>query len=50
MTKEKLVEKIKELLKTDGDLNFLLILKNEELERLVACIRDRVDQADSSFV
>ena len=50
MTKEKLVEKIKELLKTDGDLNFLLILKKEELERLVACIRDRVDQADSSFL
>ena len=49
MTKEKLVEKIRELLKTDGDLNFLLILKKEELERLVACIRDRVDQTDSSF-
>jgi hypothetical protein len=44
MTKEKLVEKIKELLKTDIDLNFLLILDEEELERLVACIRDRVDQ------
>ncbi len=49
MTKEKLVEKIRELLKTDGDLSFLLILNKEELERLVACIRDRVDQADSSF-
>jgi len=44
MTKEKLVEKIKELLKTDIDLDFLLILKEEELERLVACIRDRVDR------
>jgi len=44
MTKEKLVEKIKELLKTDIDLNFLLILDEDELERLVACIRDRVDQ------
>ncbi len=42
MTKDKLVEKIKELLKTDIDLNFLLILKEEELEKLVACIRDRV--------
>ncbi len=42
MTKEKLVEKIRELLKTDIDLNFLLMLKEEELERLVACIRDRV--------
>ena len=49
MNKEKLVEKIRELLKTDADLNFLLILKKEELERLVACIRDRVDQTDSSF-
>ena len=49
MTKEKLVEKIRKLLKTDGDLNFLLILKKEELERLVACIRDRVGQTDSSF-
>jgi hypothetical protein len=39
----------RELLKTDGDLHFLLILKKEELERLVACIRDRVDQTDSSF-
>ena len=44
MTKEKLVEKIKELLKTDIDLDFLLILKEEELERLVACIRDRIDR------
>jgi len=49
MKKEKLVEKIKELLKTDNDLNFLLELKKEELEKLVACIRDRVDQTDSSF-
>ena len=44
MTKEKLVEKIKELLKTDNDLNFLLEVKKEHLERLVACIRNRVDQ------
>ena len=44
MTKEKLVENIKELLKTDNDLDFLLILEEEELERLVACIRDRVDR------
>jgi len=42
MTKEKLVEKINELLKTDNDLNFLLELKKEDIERLVACIRDRV--------
>ncbi len=44
MAKEKLVDKIKELLKTN-DLDFSLDLKKEELERLVACIRDRVDQA-----
>jgi len=44
MTKEELLEKIRELLKTDIDLDFLLILKEEELERLVACIRDRVDR------
>ena len=44
MTKDKLVEKIRELLKADINLNFLLILKEEELEKLVACIRDRVDR------
>jgi len=44
MTKDKLVGKIKELLKTDNDLDFLLELKKEELERLLACIRDRVDR------
>jgi len=44
MTKDKMVDKIKELLKTDNDLDFLLELKKEEIERLVACIRDRVDR------
>ena len=44
MTKEKLVEKIRELLKTDIDLDFLLRLKKGDLEMLVACIRDRVGQ------
>ena len=43
MTKEKLADKIKELLKTDSNLTFLLDLKKEELETLVACVRDRVD-------
>jgi len=42
MTKDELVKKIKELLKTDIDLNFLLGLKKDEIETLVACIRDRV--------
>ncbi len=44
MTKDELVKKINELLKTDIELNFLLNLKKEEIERLVACIRERVDQ------
>ena len=44
MPKEELVENIRQLLKTDNDLNFLLELKKEDLESLVACIRDRVDQ------
>ncbi len=44
MTKDNLVDKIKEILKTDNNLDFLLELKKEELERLVACIRDRVDR------
>ncbi len=44
MTKEKLVQKINELLITDIDLSFLLELKKEEIETLVACIRDRMDQ------
>lgn len=42
--REKLVRIIQELLKTDQDLNFLRELKRENLERLVACIRDRIDQ------
>ena len=43
MTKENLVEKIKELLKVDINLGFLLALKKEDLETLIASIRDRVD-------
>jgi hypothetical protein len=44
MTNEELVKKIKELLKTDADLDFLMVLKRKDLEKLVACIRGRVDQ------
>ena len=43
MTKEKLIEKIKEILKTDSDLGFLLQLKQSDVETLIACIRDRMD-------
>ena len=44
MIKDKMVDKIKGLLKTDLNLDFLLELKKEEIEKLVACIRDRVGQ------
>ena len=44
MTKGELIKKIGEIVKTDLDLNFLAILKKEELETLIACVRDRVDQ------
>jgi hypothetical protein len=45
MTKEKLLEIITDLLKADIDhLKFLLKLETQELEILVACIRDGVEQ------
>ena len=44
MTKEKLIEIIQGLLKTGADLSFLVKLNERELETLVACIRDRVEQ------
>ena len=44
MTKEKLINIIMGLLDTDLDLSFLLQLKKDDLEKLVACIRDRVGQ------
>ena len=34
MTNDELVKKIEELLKTDADLDFLLILKKKDLEKL----------------
>ena len=46
MKKEELVQKIEELLKTDIDLRFLLNLRKEQIETLVACIRDRIDHID----
>lgn len=36
MAKEQLVDKISQILSTDIDLDFLLGLKKEDLERLVA--------------
>jgi len=46
MTKEQLIEKIQELLKTDVDLDFLMVLKKSEIETLVASIRERIDRVD----
>jgi hypothetical protein len=43
MTKQELAKKIKEILKTGADLDFLLALKKGDLENLIACIRDGVD-------
>ena len=45
ITKEKLIEIIKGLLETDADLNFLMKLDENELENLIAYIRDRIEQA-----
>jgi len=44
MTNGELVEKIKELLGADADLGFLLKLGGEELETLIASIRERLDR------
>ena len=44
MTKEELIEKIAELLRADRDLDFLSDLKKNEIEILIAFIRDRLDQ------
>ena len=38
------MEIIKELLESEIELDFLLKLDEEELERLTACIRNRLDQ------
>jgi hypothetical protein len=44
LTNEELITIIKGILKTDFDLRFLALLEKSELETLVACIRERVDQ------
>ena len=46
MTKEKLIEIIQGVLKSDCDLDFLLQLEERELETLAACIRDRIENKD----
>jgi len=42
VTKKKLIEIIKRILKTEADIEFLLKLDASELETLVAIIRDRI--------
>jgi len=44
LTKEELIEIIQGILNTDIDLSFLLQLKEDELEKLVAAIRERIEQ------
>ena len=45
MVKEELIEIIHGIPNTDIDLRFLLQLEKSELEKLLATIRDRVEQA-----
>ncbi len=45
MNKEKLVEIIRGLLKTGDELDFLTELRREDLEKLVASIRDGIDRS-----
>ena len=47
MEKTELLKIIEKLLKPDVDLDFLLDLKEEHLETLIGCIRDRVDQLNN---
>ena len=42
MNKEKLVKIIQELLKTGDELDFLMELRREDLEKLCASIRDGI--------
>lgn len=44
MTKEGLLDLVKKILNTRVDLNFLSMLGERELETLIACIRDRIEQ------
>ena len=44
MTKEDLVDLLRKILSTDADLDFLSDLGQRELETLIACIRDRIEQ------
>lgn len=43
MGKQKLINIIQKVLNTDCDLGFLSQLQEKDIETLVACIRDRVE-------
>jgi hypothetical protein len=45
LNKDELLEIIKGLLGTDVKLDFLLRLGESELETLVVCVRERLDQS-----
>jgi hypothetical protein len=45
LNKDELLEIIKGLLGTDVKLDFLLRLSEGELETLVVCVRERLDQS-----
>ncbi len=44
MTKGDLVNVLRKVLRTDTGIEFLSKLESEELETLIACIRDRIEQ------
>ena len=44
ISKEELIKILNGLLKTETNLDFLLELKKEDLERLVAVVRDRLEE------
>jgi len=44
MQKDELIRILQKVLETDATLDFLRKLEVKELETLVACVRDKVDQ------
>jgi hypothetical protein len=47
MEKTELLKIINHLLNPEADLGFLLYLSEEQLETLVSCIRDRINQLNT---
>ena len=43
ISKEKLLEIVRKLLRSDLDLTFFMKLEQREMEQLVAAIRERID-------